>query len=245
MSKIKPEPNQPFVVSDLQEAKKNEKYVIETYRFNLGDEKVTYFGTRWKPQDLERPKGLVFLCHGYAEYFSPSYDEISANLIENGFVVFGHDHVGHGRSSGQRVQVQTLDDYVLPVLQHCQKTRQDFGTDLPVFIIGHSMGGLITTYAALKDPDLFKGIVLIGPLIKMDPNIATPFKKMLAGWFKDILPSFTLGSLDPSGITRDESVVERVKNDDLCWHGGFRAHHSYVLLEVGWSISRIPSRYGK
>ena len=45
------------------------------------------------------------------------------------------------------------------------------------------MGGLITTYAGIEGQDLFKGLIFMGPLIKMDPNIATPLKKVLAGWY--------------------------------------------------------------
>ena len=47
-------------------------------------------------------------------------------------------------------------------------------------IIGHSMGGLISVYAAIAEPNIFKSIVLTGPVIKLDPNVATPIKKMLS-----------------------------------------------------------------
>ena len=120
-----------------------------------GDE--TFFATYWRPQQVNKPKGLVFLSHGYAEYFCPSYDEIAENLCSAGFLVFGHDHVGHGRSTGQRVQVQSLDDYVQPLISHVRKVKMDFNDEIPAFIIGHSMGGLISVYATLSDPDLFKG----------------------------------------------------------------------------------------
>ena len=71
----------------------------------------------------------------------------------------------------------------------------------------------------------------------MDPNIATPLKKTLAKWLKSLLPSFSLGSLDATAITRDEEVVSRVKNDPLCWHNGFRTLHSFVLLEATDAIA--------
>ena len=53
------------------------------------------------------------------------------------------------------------------------------------------MGGLITVLSSMAEPDLFKSIVVMGPLIKMDPNIATPLKKTLASVFSGILPSFS------------------------------------------------------
>lgn len=220
-----------FTYGEFTEVKNTEKYVIETATFKLGDEKE-YFATYWKPQQVDQPRGLVFISHGINEYICPSYDEVSERLVEEGFLVFGHDHIGHGRSSGQRVQIETLDDYVHPVLCHVKKVSLNYGNSLPLFIIGHSMGGLITAYCTIQEPDLFNAIVLNGPCIKMNPEVATPFKKMLASVFRNILPSFALGGVNPPDITRDQKVVERVKNDPLCWHGGFRTQLSYVLLEA-------------
>lgn len=93
------------------------------------------------------------------------------------------------------------------------------------------MGGLITLYSVLAEPNLFKAVILNGPLVKLAPEIATPLKKILARIAKGILPSFALGNLDASAITRVEEVVKRVENDPLNWHGGFRAQLSYVLME--------------
>lgn len=231
MAKIRPTVDYPtFAAGGFHQAQKTDTFSVETTTFTLPGDNETYFATYWNPQ--EELKGLVFICHGYGEYFCPSYDGIAQALAENGFKVFGHDHVGHGRSTGQRVQVESLEnDYMRPVLSHCKKVQNDH-KNVPLFIIGHSMGGLITTYCVLAEPELFKGVVLMGPLIKMDPNIATPLKKTLARLVKGILPSFTLGEIEASAITRDASVVQRVKDDPLAWHGGFRAQHSHVLLQA-------------
>ena len=78
-------------------------------------------------------------------------------------------------------------------LGHVKKVQNDFNKEVPLSIIGHSMGGLITVHAAMAEPDLFKCIVLMGPLITMDPTLVTPFKKVLAGVFSGLLPSLALG----------------------------------------------------
>ena len=95
------------------------------------------------------------------------------------------------------------------MLLHIKKISLDFNNQLPIFAIGHSMGGLLTTYAGIQEPNLFKGLIFSGPLIKMDPNIATPFNKMLAGWLQAIAPKFSLDSLDHDAITRDKIRVGR------------------------------------
>jgi len=94
------------------------------------------------------------------------------------------------------------------------------------------MGGLITVHAALAEPNLFKSIVLMGPLIKPDPNVATPVKKMLSKVLSGVLPSVAIGGLDETGITRDESVVKRIQDDPLNWHGGMRLGMGNALLKA-------------
>ena len=94
-----------------------------------------------------------------------------------------------------------------PMLLHIKKISLDFNSQLPIFALGHSMGGLLTTYAGIREPSLFKGLIFSGPLIKMDPNIATPFNKMLAGWLQAIAPKFSLNSLNHDDVTRDKIRV--------------------------------------
>ena len=226
MSKIIPQDSLPlFVSKGFEEVMATDVFKKETSTFELNNE--TFFATYWRPRDV---KALIFFCHGYAEYLSASYDEVAETLAKEGFLIFGHDHVGHGRSSGQRVQVSCMQDYVQPVLAHVKKVQRDYN-DLPLFILGHSMGGLITINALLAEQEVFQGVVLMGPLVMMNPIYATPFKKLFANVFCQILPSFTIGELIPEDITRDKAVVERVKGDPLNWHGGFRALLINVLLQ--------------
>ena len=226
MSKIILQDSLPlFASKGFEEVMATDVFKKETSTFELNNE--TFFATYWRPMDV---KALIFFCHGYAEYLSASYDEVAETLGKEGFLIFGHDHVGHGRSSGQRVQVSCMQDYVQPVLAHVKKVQRDYN-DLPLFILGHSMGGLITINALLAEQEVFQGVVLMGPLVMMNPIYATPIKKLFANMFCRLLPSFTIGELIPEDITRDKAVVERVKGDPLNWQGGFRALLINVLLQ--------------
>ena len=93
--------------------------------------------------------GLVFLCHGYAERLIPYYTQLAEEGRKRGLLCFGHDHVGHGQSEGERVQVGDMAEYVDPVITHC-KAMTDKYPNTPLFIVGHSMGGLITLLTILK-----------------------------------------------------------------------------------------------
>jgi len=194
-------------------------------------DKTRKLSTRqWVPQGEIR--ALAFICHGYGERLEPYYDGVCQAGTGEGVLCFGHDHTGHGLSEGERVQVESEDEYVLPVLQHCTALKSQY-PNLPLFIIGHSMGGLITVLTALMDAKqekMIKGIVLVGPLIEADPEVATPFKIMLARLLSGVLPGFQLGALNREHITSDKEWLEIIRNDKLRWHGKFKALHSYVLL---------------
>ena len=62
--------------------------------------------------------------------------------VRRGLVVVSHDHVGHGNSQGERVQVDSMDEYIRPVITHVQRVKEEF-PGKPIFIIGHSLGGEI------------------------------------------------------------------------------------------------------
>lgn len=85
----------------------------------------------------------------YAELLTPYYRAVAEAGAEAGLLMFGHDHLGHGRSQGERGQIGDISEYVSPVIQHCQIIRAQ-QPNLPLFIIGHSMGGLVAVLAILK-----------------------------------------------------------------------------------------------
>jgi len=193
---------------------------------SVGRSVVTY---TWVPD--KQVTALVFLCHGYAERLTPYYTQIAEEGGNRGILCFGHDHVGHGESEGERVQVSSMDEYVDPVITHCEAMTKKY-PNIPLFIVGHSMGGLIALLTVLKTKEagLFRGMVLMGPLITLDPAMASPIKVFLAKAASRVLPSFALGGIDPVLVTSDQEWLNTRKADKLIHHGGYKALHSHVLL---------------
>jgi alpha-beta hydrolase superfamily lysophospholipase len=93
-----------------------------------------------------RTNGLYFR---YAERLTPYYEEVALEGNKRGFLCFGHDHIGHGLSEGERVQIGDMSEYVDPVVTHCTAVAEKY-PGLPLFLVGHSMGGLITLLTVLK-----------------------------------------------------------------------------------------------
>ncbi|XP_077547837.1 monoacylglycerol lipase-like [Haemaphysalis longicornis] len=86
-----------------------------------------------------RPRGLVFMVHGYSEHcHRPHYDTLATALVALGCCVFTQDLVGHGKSSGPRAFVKSIDTYVEDVLKQADVTRRRFPRK-PVYLFGYDM----------------------------------------------------------------------------------------------------------
>ncbi|XP_078342896.1 monoglyceride lipase-like isoform X4 [Oculina patagonica] len=94
------------------------------------------FTKYWRPSE-KQPRALVFICHGFGGHCS-RYEKLGSALADQGYLAFSHDHVGHGRSEGERVQVSDAGCYVRDVFQHIDQVTA-INTGIPVFIFGHSM----------------------------------------------------------------------------------------------------------
>ncbi|XP_011806125.1 PREDICTED: monoglyceride lipase isoform X3 [Colobus angolensis palliatus] len=126
----------------------------------------------WKPAGT--PKALIFVSHGAGEHCG-RYEELAQMLMGLDLLVFAHDHVGHGQSEGERMVVSDFHVFVRDVLQHVDSMQKDY-PGLPVFLLGHSMGGAIAILTAAERPGHFAGMVLISPLVLANPESATTFK---------------------------------------------------------------------
>ena len=128
--------------------------------FNAQDG-LRLFERSWLPAG--RPRAVVALVHGLIEH-SGSHAETAIELAGRGFSVYAMDLRGHGRSGGSRCSVRSFDQYLLDLDVFFERTRRKAG-DLPLFLMGNSMGGLIAAlWAAGRQPQV-SGLVLSGPLL--------------------------------------------------------------------------------
>jgi len=227
------------------------KFTKMTARFRMGQRygNQTFHATYWKPgTDLSLKPGsinaLVFISHGYAGYLGDEYDDIARKLISqigSGCLVFGHDHLGHGRTTApspeERVFATDMEEYTNPIVGHVtavQNLVKDV-TSQPVFLLGHSMGGLISIFTILSRPNMFKGFIGISPLIKMHPdNSKAPLvlltKAIQRYWPRFTFPRFFTG-IDAKKITRRKTFVDMVRFDRLQYRGGIKARTAWFMFQ--------------
>ena len=129
----------------------------------------TFTGTRteiaaqsWRDPDRS-PTYVALLAHGYGEHIG-RYDHVAAALVDHGAVVYGLDHIGHGKSGGDRVIVEDFEDVVDDLDALAARARSDW-PDLPMVLIGHSMGGMIAARYAQRHGAGLAAVVLSGPVV--------------------------------------------------------------------------------
>ncbi|KAM4821005.1 monoglyceride lipase isoform 3-T4 [Thomomys bottae] len=186
----------------------------------------------WKPTGT--PKALVFVSHGAGEHCG-RYDDLAQMLLRLDLLVFAHDHVGHGQSEGERMVVSDFQVFVRDVLQHVDLVQRDH-PQLPVFLLGHSMGGAIAILTAAERPSHFSGMVLISPLVVASPESATTFKILAAKVLNLVMPNLSLGAIDASVISRNKTEVELYNSDPLICHAGLKVCFGVQLLNA---VSRV------
>lgn len=170
---------------------------------------------RWQSWIPERPKAVLYFVHGLAEH-SGRYGFPVEYFVGRGYACWAFDLRGHGESSGRRVHVDDFDDYavdVATVLRHLRREHED----LPVFLVGHSMGGLIALRYFLDHQDAFRGAILSSPALRTHPSQEPPkVLRAIAGLLSRLMPGMLFPSdLETEAISRDPAIVEAYRADPL------------------------------
>jgi acylglycerol lipase len=167
----------------------------------------------WLPSSS--PKGVVVLVHGLAEH-SGRYTHVGEYLAARGWVVHAFDHRGHGRSPGLRVHVDRFDDFIDDTAAVLEAARRRH-PGLPVFLLGHSLGGLIALLHALAHPEALAGAAVTSPSLGAHPSLRPSRAKRAVARLLSALAPRTLfrTGLDPRGLSRDPEVVRAYAADPL------------------------------
>ena len=128
-------------------------------------------GYIWWPEEGIVPVAAVQLVHGMAEYIG-RYDEFARYLNSKGFVVFGHDHIGHGESVKSKDEWGDLpaDSGKDILVEDVHRVRTDalarisgaYGEQPPLFLFGHSMGSFVVRLYLSRHASGLKGAIICG-----------------------------------------------------------------------------------
>lgn len=197
----------------------------EGYLKSVRDTDIFY--QYWLPEG--EPKATLLVVHGVREH-SGRYMNVVNHLVPSGYGVYGIDHIGHGKSDGERVYVERFQDYTKTLKKYFDMIRE-WQPERPIFLIGHSMGGLISTAFLLEHQDELSGAVLSAPSIKVSDNTSQAII-FVGKLLSIIMPKAGLIKLDAENVSRDPAVVDAYINDPLAYTGKITARLGAEILET-------------
>ncbi len=166
----------------------------------------------WLPETT--PRANLVVVHGIGEH-SGRYANFAAWFVPQGFAVHSFDLRGHGKSPGVKGHVAHWADIRKDVGVFLDYVKQH-GTNSPLFLIGHSMGGLIVLdYALHDDVTALKGVVASGPALGSAEKVP-PAQRLLLKMLNPLLPQMQMNNgLDINDLARDPAVIRLYREDPL------------------------------
>ena len=184
----------------------------------------------WQP-DGDLRANLV-LIHGYGEH-SGRFDHVAGALNGIGVAVHAYDQRGFGRSPGKRGYIRRFDDLLDDLTAYLEHVRERTA-HRPLFLMGHSMGGLvIALYVQARQLDA-RGLVFSSALLAINDEVS-PVLIALANVLGVLTPWLPVADLDTTTVSRDPEVVRAYDADPL-------NHHGKILARTGSQLNTAIKR---
>ena len=207
------------------------------FTFLSNDGKTAVHAVKWTPDNGEF-KAILQITHGMVEFIE-RYAAFAEFLIENGYMVVGHDHIGHGQSVASKEDwgffaEENPSDVVVADIHKLRTLVQEENPEVPYFMMGHSMGSfMLRKYLALHNENL-RGAIIMGTgfIPEKMTNLAlklTGFVTKFRGvkYRSKLIQSLAFGAdykgFDMSGekpedswLTKDVEIVKQYYNEPRC-----------------------------
>lgn len=208
----------------------------EVFSFPSADGRTTVHAVRWTPED-GKYRAVLQITHGMVEYIE-RYRAFAEFLNDNGFLVVGHDHIGHGESVVSKDEwgyfAEHPSDTVVADMHTLREMTQKEHPGVPYFMLGHSMGSyMLRKYLAIHGEGLTGAIIMgTGCIQDNTTKLAMFIAKLQAaffGWhhrskllqklsYDKYYHQFDLTGKDASNswLTKDEEIVKTYYADPKC-----------------------------
>ncbi|MCB1842009.1 MAG: lysophospholipase, partial [Halioglobus sp.] len=207
------------------------------------DGRITATGGRglfyqvWEPDSPA--DALLLLVHGAGEH-SGRYRALASWFCARGFTVAAIDHSGHGRSQGRPGYVESFNVFVDDLAAFHRHVTAGHA-QLPQFIVGHSLGGLIAAHYLLRQQASFSGAIFSGPLVSVEPAPGL-LQQAIIRLLARAVPRLGILQIDPQGVSRDPNVVAAYTADPLVFHGRMSARQLREMFDAMARLRREVDR---
>jgi alpha-beta hydrolase superfamily lysophospholipase len=191
---------------------------------------VEIFWQSWTPAPV---RAVVVLAHGASEH-SGRYAWTAEQLGERGYATVALDHRGHGRSEGARAFIDRIEHAVQDLDQLVDRTTAAHH-DVPLFLLGHSVGGCISIAYSVRHQDKLDGLLLSAPLAALEA--ASLVERVAGHVLSRVAPRLGVIPIDSTTVSRDPGVVRDYDSDPLNHRGKLPAR---TVHELASTVASFP-----
>lgn len=180
-------------------------------------EAVGGIGLYYHGWEADEPVAALLILHGLAEH-GGRYAEFGRSMAGYGVSTYALDGRGHGLSEGRRGHADRFELLLQDVDRFRREIEGTADAEIPLFILGHSMGGLITARYIEEYEGRFRGAILVSPWLATAMPVPR-WKVLAAGFLNRVLPALPMNAgIDAGYLSHDPVVVARYRDDPLV-HG--------------------------
>ncbi|HET9439327.1 MAG TPA: alpha/beta hydrolase [Longimicrobiales bacterium] len=191
----------------------------------------------YRSWEAAQATAAIIVVHGLSDH-SGRFQQFGNRMAAAGINVFAFDLRGHGASEGRRGHSARFDYFIQDVERFRREVECLTDGALPLFILGHSMGGLITLRYIEEYDVALHGAVLTSPWLATGPSIPR-WKIVGAGFLNKLLPSLPIDNgIDAEYLSHDPAIVAQYREDPLV-HGKITPR---LFMEASTAMGLVLSR---
>lgn len=177
-------------------------------------------------------KAVIVIVHGFCEHLG-RYEYVKDRLLEYGYGVYRFDNRGHGKSCGERGHIKDFTHLICDADTIVEMAKKE-NPNVPIFMLGHSMGGFITAAYGIKYKDKLNGQILSGAAL-IEPEQVMGIKGTFLKIINTFVPKMKIQNKLSTLLSRDERVVKDYENDPLNLKDAtLKFHIEFLVKGIKW-----------
>lgn len=193
----------------------------------------------YKKDKPAKPIGCILINHGFAEHCS-RYDYVAEKFKEKDLVVYRYDLRGHGRTKSPKGHIDSFMDLISDADEMVDLIKRDY-PELPIFMLGHSMGGFVTCAYGIKYPNKLAGQIFSGSAVQRLDQVKG-FKGDLFKFISLFFPRKRIKNKLSRDLCRVPQVVEEYKADPLILKDAtLKFYVEFLVKGTDWISENISS----
>lgn len=194
---------------------------------------------RYKRDIVDNAKAVIVVNHGFAEHIG-RYDHVVKRLNEFGYSTYRYDLRGHGNTEALKGHIDSYKEFISDCNAIVDLAINE-NEDLDIFMLGHSMGGMVTCLYALTFPDKLKGQIFSGAAVNTLPQAKGINAKILK-LASTIAPKAHMKNVVEDKICSVDSVVVEYKKDPLVLKKAtFKFYYEFLIESIKFIDENISN----